>query len=89
MPRVLLTVEETFTVAGRGVVLLPKLEPIGDERFAAGDPIRIRRPAGTDLDDFLQGVEFLMTKTDSCLVILLPRHVEQSDVPVGSDVWSS
>lgn len=89
MPRVLLTIEETFTVEGRGVVLLPRLEPIDEERFAAGDPVRIRRPDGTDLNTVMQGVEFLTTTDDSFLVILLPKHIEQSDVPVGSDVWST
>ena len=89
MPRVLLTVEDTFTIEGRGVVLLPKLEPIDDERFAAGDAIRIRRPDGTDLDTVMQGLEFMTTSNDSFLVIVLPKHIEQHDVPVGSNVWST
>ncbi len=89
MPRVLLTVEGAFTIEGRGVVLLPKLEPIGNERFAAGDSLRIRRPDGTDLDTVMQGVEFMTTSDDSFLVILLPKHIAQQDVPVGSDVWST
>lgn len=88
-PRVLLTVEQTFTIEGRGVFLLPKLEPIGDERFAAGDAIRIQRPDGTYLDTVMQGVEFMTTSNDSFLVILLPKNIQQSDVPVGSDVWST
>jgi hypothetical protein len=88
MPRVLLTVEDSFAIEGRGVVLLPKLEPTGDEVFRAGDPIRIRRPDGSDLDTTMHGVEFLTTSKDSFPVILLPKHIDKSDVPIGSEVWS-
>lgn len=89
MPRVVLTVEDSFAIDGRGVVLLPGLEPIGDEVFRAGDPIRIRRPDGTDLDTTMHGVEFLTSTAGSSLVILLPRDVAKSDVPIGSEVWST
>ncbi|MCA9217989.1 MAG: hypothetical protein KDB27_33190 [Planctomycetales bacterium] len=88
MPRVLLTVEDSFVVEGQGVVLLPKLEPIGDEVFRAGDPIQIRRPDGTVFQTRMHGVEYLTTSTESFLVILLPKNVAQSEVPVGSEVWS-
>ena len=40
--RLLFTVTEAFTVPGRGVVLLPELTFVGDEKFRVGEPLRLR-----------------------------------------------
>lgn len=39
---------ENVTVQDRGIVLLPELRPVGDERFRVGDPLRLRRPDGSE-----------------------------------------
>ena len=46
--RLLFTVTETFTVQGRGIVLLPELRPVGDEHFRVGDLLKLRRPDGRE-----------------------------------------
>ena len=90
MSRLLFTVEDTYSIEGRGVVLLPGLEPIGDEVFHPGDPIRIRRPDNSELNTRMRGLEFLSRRDKPCaLVIVLPKDVAKDDVPVGSEVWSS
>ena len=89
MSRLLFTIEDTSSIEGRGIVLLPGLEPVGDEVFRAGDSVRILRPDKTELDTVMHGIEFLTKRTESILVIVLPEDVTKEDVPVGSEVWST
>ena len=42
MGRRMLTVEDSFLIKGRGLVLLPGLAPRGDELFRVGDSITLR-----------------------------------------------
>src|SRR6516225_1633154 len=57
--RLLFTVTETFTVSGRGVVLLPELTFVGEEKFSVGEPLRLRRPDGAEEAVPIGGLEFL------------------------------
>ena len=48
MARRIFNVADTFTIRSRGVVLMPGLVPINDERFRVGDPLLLRRPDGSE-----------------------------------------
>ena len=57
MPRHLFTVEDTFTIRGRGTILVPGIVPEGDERFRIGDALRLRRPDGSEVEATIDGIE--------------------------------
>ena len=56
--RLLFTVTEAFTVQSRGVVLLPELNFVGEEKFRVGDPLRLRRPNGIEDSVRIGGLNF-------------------------------
>jgi hypothetical protein len=88
MARRLFTVEDTFLIEGRGLVLVPGIVPQGDERFRAGDPIRLKRPDGSEIEWKIGGVELLFTPRTHDDVFILLEGLDKGDVPIGTDVWS-
>jgi hypothetical protein len=82
--RKVFTVSETFTIRGRGVVLLPGLVPIGEERFRIGDSLLLKPPTGEDTHVVIGGLD-LCTGPD---VPVLLKGLTKDDVPVGTEVWS-
>lgn len=88
MARRLFTVEATFTVRGRGLVLVPGLVIERDERFRVGDRIVLRRPDGPSLDARIGGLE-LPSPNPRHEVMVLLRSLTKGDVPVGTEVWST
>jgi hypothetical protein len=84
----LFTVTETFLIPGRGVVLLPELRPVGEEKFKIGDPLRLRRPNGAEDSVRIGGLEFLKPLEGNCQLVVMLLGVTQQDVPVGTEVWS-
>src|SRR6266581_1386688 len=86
--RLLFTVTETFTVQGRGIVLLPELQPVGDEHFRNGDPLRLRRPDGSEDLVPIGGLTFLCALEEKCQLVVLLSGKEKGYVPVGTEVWS-
>src|SRR5688500_14645272 len=85
MARRVFNVADTFTIRGRGVVLLPGLTPINDERFRVGDPLLLKRPDGVELCAWISGIE-LFSGTPEVPVIL--NGLTKEDVPLGTEVWS-
>ncbi|WZO98811.1 hypothetical protein EP7_000402 [Isosphaeraceae bacterium EP7] len=57
MARLLFTVEDTFEIRNRGLVLVPGIIPEGDERFRIGAPITLLRPDGSSLDAQIGGID--------------------------------
>jgi hypothetical protein len=84
----LFTVTDTFSVAGRGVVLLPGLEPIGEERFIVGDPLILKRPDSADDIVRIGGLEFVKSLNAKCLLAIMLSETSKQDVPIGTEVWS-
>jgi translation elongation factor EF-Tu-like GTPase len=82
------TVESTFSVAGRGLVIVPEV-PQGDFRIRAGTKIQLRTPDGRLLDSHITGVEFLKEALAApCrMAILITRDIGRDDVPVGTEIW--
>ena len=84
----LFTVTETFVMPGRCLVLLPELQPVGEERFKVGDLLRLRRPDGVEDSVRIGGLEFLKPLDGKCQLVVTLSRMEQEDVPVGTEVWS-
>jgi hypothetical protein len=85
--RLLLTVTETFTVQGRGLVLLPELRLTGEERVSVGDPLLLKHPHGTDGAATISGIEFLKPVCGNCVPVIMLRDKSKEDVPIGTEVW--
>jgi hypothetical protein len=85
--RRLFAVTDTFTVTGRGLVLIPGLIPIDDEHFKAGDPILLRSPDGRETRTSIDALELPHPNLKNEVLIML-RDLVKDDVPVGTEVWS-
>ena len=86
--RLLFTVTETFTVQGRGIVLLPELKPVGEDHFRVGDPLRLRRPDGSEDLVSIGGLNFLCALGEKCKLVVLLSGKEKGYVPIGTEVSS-
>jgi len=87
MSRHLFTVEDTFLIRGRGLVLVPGIIPRGEERFRAGDPIALVMPDGSSARVNIGSLELLNPNTRGGVPIVL-KEASKKDVPVGTEVWS-
>lgn len=87
MARRLFTVEDTFSVRDRGLVLIPGIIPMHHERFGTGDPITLLRPDGSVMDTKIGGLEML-DPNPNCDVVILLKGMLKTEVPVGTEVWS-
>ncbi len=87
MARRLFTVADTFLVRGRGVVLLPGIVPVGDERFRVGDALLLKRPNGSEIQTTIGGLEMFQGTIKPDIPVLL-NGLGKEDVPVGTEVWS-
>jgi translation elongation factor EF-Tu-like GTPase len=86
MSRHLFTVEDTFTIRGRGTILVPGIVPEGDERFRIGDALCLRRPDGSEVEATIDGIEcFNPPHGTYPIVVRSPK----SDIPLGTEVWST
>jgi hypothetical protein len=88
MTRRLFTVEDTFIIHERKLVLAPGLIPEGNERFRVGDPITLRRPDGSSTETKIGGLE-LLDPNPQCYVVIVLAGIAKSDVPLGTEVWSA
>jgi hypothetical protein len=88
MARHLFTVEDTFLIEGRGLVPTPGIVPQGDERFRVGDPIRLKRPDGSEIEWQIGGLEFICPPPRQDEVVILLKGLGKNDVPIGTEVWS-
>jgi hypothetical protein len=89
MSRRLLTVEDTFLIQERGLVLAPGLVPVGNERFRVGDPILLKRPDGRRFPSRIGALEFIKyASPHPCDVVIMLRDLGKGDVPIGTEVWT-
>jgi hypothetical protein len=86
MARKLFTVEDTFTIRGRGTVLVPGLVPEGDEHFRIGDALRLVHPDGSEMVVAISGIELFNPGPQAQYPVLVT--LSKSEVPIGSEVWS-
>ena len=81
----LLTVEDSFTIFGRGIVLLPGPKILEHEKIKTGDKIMLRKPDG--IIDFhrIGGFEFPYPNPNNEILIL---GIKKEDIPIGTEVWT-
>jgi hypothetical protein len=90
MARRLFIVEDTFSIKGRGLVPVPGILPVGEERFRIGDPILLKRPDGSFLEWKIGGIEMILCSPPKPRhdVVILLKDLGKDDLPIGSEVWS-
>lgn len=77
----LTTVENSFMITGRGLVLVPGLGE-NARRVQAGARIKLVRPDGSVMHTTIQGDSF-----NDGHELLVGPEVVKADVPVGTEVW--
>src|SRR5260221_11493122 len=83
-------VEETFTVPGRGCVIVPAMPPSDlDFRLHARDSIQLRNPSGQVLDTYIASIEMVCGPAVDRMAFLLPGNVSKFDIPKGTEIWLS
>jgi hypothetical protein len=75
----LFTVEATFVITDRGVVLYPGFE---NNSATLGSPIRLIRPDQSIIETQIRGVSFSENHD-----ILIGEKIKKEDVPIGTEVW--
>ncbi len=90
MARVLFTVEDTFSIKGRGLVPIPGILCQAEERFRVGDPLLLIRPDGSSLEWKIGGIELINCSPPRPKneVVILLRGLSKDDVPIDTQVWS-
>jgi hypothetical protein len=86
--RKLFTVSDTFIIRRRGVVVMPGLVPVGEERFRVGDPLLLKRPNGSEIRTVIGGIEMFTPPNPNLGFPILLKDLANEDVPVGTEVWS-
>jgi translation elongation factor EF-Tu-like GTPase len=80
-----LTVEDTFLIPGRGIIVVGKLDSLEHE-FKSGARVKIVRPDGTHLFGAVRGIHtsqpYLTEQRN--IDLLLDVSVSKEDVPRGS-----
>jgi hypothetical protein len=61
---------------------------MGDEHFRVGDPLRIKRPDGSEELVRIGGLNLLCAPTEKCQLVVLLSGKEKGCVPIGTEVWS-
>jgi hypothetical protein len=84
----LFTVTDCFHITGRGLVLIPGLEP-NDSRVKPGQHVLLRLPDGTTITTRIIGLEHVLRRPEVLLTrpIMLPLDVGQDNVPIGTEVY--
>jgi hypothetical protein len=80
------TVENVYTIRGRGVVLLPGVTFEQYTRTKVGDTLVIRRPDGSVLHAVVRGVEYPPSVHSREPIQRYGVLVDLHEVPVGSTV---
>lgn len=86
-PRKLFVVERVSTVEKHGTVLAPGLIPQSNENFRIGSEILLRRPDGTELRVSIGGLDYFHPGPKGEWLVLV--NLMESDVPIGTEVWST
>jgi hypothetical protein len=84
----LFIIEDTFSIRGRGLVVVPGIIPRADEAVRIGDPLLLKRPDGTSVTTAIGGMDIFTTPTPRLNIPILLEDLDKDDVPVGTEVWS-
>jgi hypothetical protein len=84
----LFPVEDVFTIAGRGCVIVPGFNsdrhPSSHPRL--GNPLRLVRPDGSEIDSRMRGMEMLNPGA-ATTPLLLSSDIIATEVPIGTHVY--
>jgi hypothetical protein len=86
--RCLFTVEDSFSIEGHGLTLVPGIVPQGEERFRVGDPVLLKRPDGSEMRWQIGGLEMICCGSPRHDVATLLFGLTKADIPIGTEVWS-
>lgn len=86
--RLLFTVMETFTVQGRGIVLLPELRPVGTEASSRRGPAQAPATRRRRRDRSYRRTSVSDPLSGKCELAVMLLGKEKGYVPIGSEVWS-
>lgn len=88
MEKLLSIVEDVFELSGRpSVVIVPGVPRAGDCRLKVGDPLKLRRPDGTEASTFVGGLELTSPPSTTSIALMLGPSMTKADVPIGTEVW--
>jgi hypothetical protein len=86
--RRILKVEDVFDIAGRGLVLTPKIPDNLGFAIRPNDRTQLRTPDGRILDTYISGFASGRPRGGRrCYYIVLSCDVLKRDVPIGTEVW--
>jgi hypothetical protein len=96
MNKLLLKVEEVFTVSGRGVILTPDI-PLEQKLPQSPVMVTLKRPDGSSIEveaafhiphfQFAKVEELLKHLKNEQKYTCLLTGVEKSEVPTGTEIW--
>jgi len=83
-----LTVEDTFLISGRGRVLAPGLSTTTKLALKPGDAVKLVRPDGGITETVVQGLDAVHSRRterpEILFFITLPKSVTAEDAPTGT-----
>ena len=87
MPKILMTVEDRFQIASRGLVVVPG--PLTEDIVGpASLSVELRRPDGSLTHAPLQiEHQFLTPPSTECRWACVFAMLSKQDVPVGTEIW--
>ena len=81
-------VGDTFTIPGRGCVIVPATPYDLDFRFHNRDSIQLRSPSGVVIDTHIASIELVKPVAGPCrMAFLLPNEIAKSDIPPETEIW--
>jgi len=87
----LFTVEDRFSIEGRGVVIVPGIPWKGGPVVKKGDPLILRTPLGEIIETFVRDLEMISPRPGGVIFhsspVLLPSDLHKFDIPIGTEVF--
>lgn len=80
-------VEQSFTVRGRGRVIVPASVANRNVRVRNGDAIQLRTLNGNAIETRIVSVESVKETSGSRLALLLPLELGIGDIAAGTEIW--
>ena len=86
----LCTVEDTFLIEGRGLIIIPGI-PYPSEsmrRVRVGEAVVLIRPDGSEIKTAIGSIEMINRKAPITHAPFAPSEpLAKEDVPIGTEVW--
>lgn len=88
MEQFLSVIEDTFDLSGRSsLVVVPGIPRDTSWQVQNGEPLRIKRPDGSELSTSVSGIEMSCPPSPKGWALMLGDGVTKEMVPVGSEIW--